>query len=131
MKTMIVSFRIEEDKLIRIDEFISKYSATTKIRTRSAFVLEAVDNYLDVLQKGDKKLANVMKIYHARDEANFWGAVEKQLHELTDHKTKQRIKKAQELLKVAEEGLTSNTYQEDIDMWREQLAEASASLRHS
>ncbi len=128
---MIISFRVEENKVNMMDEFISKYAPATKIRTRSAFVAEALNQYLATLQKGDKKLSSLMTIYQARDEANFWAGIEKQLHELTDHKTKQRIKTAQELLKVAEEGLVSTTYQEDIDMWREQLAEASASLRHS
>ncbi len=129
MQTMTLSFRLDENKVALMDELISKYAAVTKVRTRSAFIVEAIDEYLAILQKSDKKLANMMVLYKARDEAAFWAGVEKQLHELTDHKTKQRIKKAQELLKVAEDGLSTDTYKEDIEGWREQLIEAAASLR--
>lgn len=125
LKTAIVSFRIEEDKLTYVDEIIVKYSSISGIKTRSEFISTALDHYLSQLRMDDPRLSNLGKIHNAREEAAFWAATEKQLSDLMEQKTKPRLKKAKEILEMAKTYLQSDTYNEDIEQWRELLNETS------
>lgn len=122
MKTSIVSFRIEEDRLLYIDELITKYSRITGIKTRSQFITHALEFFLTNADFDDSRLKTMGKIYQAREEAAFWSATQKQLADLIDEKTKSRIKKAKEILQMAKDSLESDTYDEDIEAWQEILA---------
>ena len=123
LKTATVSFRIEEDKLTHIDEIIVKYSSTSGIKTRSEFMSTALDHYLAQLRVNDPRLSNLAQIHVAREEAAFWASTEKQLSDLMEQKTKPRLEKAKEILKMASSCLRSNTYKDDIEQWRELLNE--------
>lgn len=121
-KTATIAFRIEEDRLTYIDEIITRHSAVTGIKTRSAFIGVALEFYLTHMKEDDERLVKMGRLFQAREEAAFWAATEKQLSELIEQRTPARLRTAREVLSLAADALRTDAYDADIDNWSELLA---------
>jgi hypothetical protein len=123
MKTEIVSFRLEESKLALIDEIIVMQAERTGIKTRSGFVLRAIDYLIANIEDATIENKMLTKIAQVKAENEFWRDVEAELQYLSSNLTKQRAQTAIEMLDSAEEFLTRSTFTSDIEAWRQNISE--------